>query len=85
MPAGQRKIFETSREVFYTEILHIKKFILAFNFDECEGDLKEAVEAAKKSRSFIAGKTKIFKIEKEIPWPEADMDASQEAKKKITV
>ncbi|MCX6760573.1 MAG: hypothetical protein NTZ84_00475 [Candidatus Nealsonbacteria bacterium] len=85
MPAGQKKIFETSREVFYPEILHIKKFILAFDFDECEGDLREAVETAKKSRSFIEGQTKIFKIEKEILWPGADIEASERTGKKITV
>jgi len=85
MPAGQRRVFKTSREVVYPEILHIKKFILAFNFDECDGDLKETVGKAKKSTSFLEGRTKIFKIEKEIPWPEANVEVFQETSKKITV
>lgn len=85
MPAGQKKIFKTSREIFYPEILYVKKFIIAFNFDECEGNLKEAVESAKKSRSFMEGRTKIYKIETEIPWPEAKAEAPQEKGEKITV
>lgn len=85
MPAGQKKIFKTTREVFNPEILYVKKFIIAFNFDECEGDLREAVGKAKENMSFTEGRTKIFKIEQEIPWPLGEAEISQETGKKITI
>ena len=85
MPAGQRKIFQISREVLYPEILYVKKVTLAFNFDECEGGLMESVRKAKKIRSFMERRTKIFTISKELPWPEAAAGASQELGKRIIV
>jgi hypothetical protein len=85
MPAGQRKFFKISMEVCFPEILRVEKFIIAFNFDECETSLRGTIESAKKSRSFLEGKTKIFTIDRDIIWPEGEDILTQETSKRIGV